>query len=131
MFLQFCEKKNKGQSGFGDYKMLNTKETKDHSVFQIVKCIKNVGPTLWGLAIQDFAISNAKHQHTTTPELHKSERKVGPTLRGFSIRDFMNSNVKHQHIATPELQNVKGKWDQHIRVSGFGISRIQMSNANI
>jgi hypothetical protein len=121
-------KKNRGQSGFDDYIMLNTKETKDHAVFQIAKCGKTVGPTLRGFGVRDFAISNAKHQHTTIPELQKSEWKVGPVLRGFGVRDFANSNAKCQHIATPELRKSERKVGPALR--GFGVRDFVNSNAN-
>jgi hypothetical protein len=127
MFLQFCEK-NRGQSGFGDYKCRTQKKTKDHVVCRIAKCGKTVGPTLRGFRVQDFTISNAKHQHTTTPELRKCEWNVGPTLRGFGVRDFGVQNFgvyehlthKQNEIRNVELRNEIRVWAQQFRVSVFG-----------
>jgi hypothetical protein len=79
--------------------MPNTKKTKDHDVFRNAKCGKTVGPTLRGFRVLDFSISNGKYQHTTTPELGKSEWNVGPTLRGFGVQDFGAQNFKvYEHL---------------------------------
>ena len=65
--------------------MLNTKETKYHTVCQIMKCRKTVGPTLRGLKVQDFAISNAKHN---TQQLPNCEKVKGMWDQHFGVSGF-------------------------------------------
>jgi hypothetical protein len=82
-----------------------------------------VGPALQGFEVQDFAISNAKHQHTTTPELQKCEWNVGPTLRGFEVRNFgVNKHLTHKQneIRNVELRNEIRVWAQQFWVLVFG-----------
>jgi hypothetical protein len=79
----------------------------------------NVGPTLQGFGVRDFAISNAQTPTNNNSRIAKSEWKVGPALRSFGVWDFAISSAKHQHTITPELQKVNGIWDQHFVVSGF------------
>ena len=67
-----------------------------------------MGPALRGFGVWDFAISNAKHHHTTTPKLQKSERKVGPALRGFGVHNnkrTQNLFPEHtwQHPASSDM----------------------------
>jgi hypothetical protein len=114
-------KKNRGQSGFGDYKCRTQKKTKDYIVCQIMKYENTVGPTLRGFGVRNFMISNAKHQHTTTLELRKCEWNVGPTLWGFRVQDFAISNAEHQHTTTPELRKCEWNVGPTLQVSGFKI----------
>jgi hypothetical protein len=127
MFLQFCEKTEVNR--VSAITNAEHKKTKDHVVCRIAKCGKTVGPTLRGFGVQDFTISNAKHQHTTTPELRKCEWNVGPTLRGFTgsngfrVRNFgvyEHLTHKQNEIRNVELRNEIRVWAQQFRVSVFG-----------
>jgi hypothetical protein len=131
MFLQFCEKKKQRSIGFRRLQNAEYKRNKRPCCLPNREMWKDCGPNTSGSRGSGFRDLKCQTPTHNNSRIAKSERKVGPTLRGFGVRDFTNSNVKCQHIATPELRKVKGKWDQHFGVSGFGILRIQMSNANI
>jgi hypothetical protein len=69
-----------------------------------------VGLALQGFGVRDFEISNAKHQHTTTPELRKCEWNVEPTLQVFEVWDFGVQNFEvYEHLMHKqnEIRKVK------------------------
>jgi hypothetical protein len=119
-------KKNRGQSGFGDYKC-RIQKTKDHVVCRITKCGKNVGPALWGFGVHDFMISNAQTPTHNNSRIVKSEWKCRTNTSGFRVRDFAISNAQ-----TPTHNNsriAKSEWKVGPALRGFEVRDFAISSA--
>jgi hypothetical protein len=81
---------------------------------------KGCGPSTLGFKVQGLAITNSKHQHTTTPESRKCEWIMGPVLQGFRVQDFrvyeyptlqttiLESQKKHKWSVDPVLFRFRG-----------------------
>jgi hypothetical protein len=87
---------------------------------------KGCGPNTLGFRVQDLAITNAKHQHTTTPESRKCEWIMGPVLRGFGVRDF---GVYEYPTHKQQLLNHKKKIKWSVGLVLFGFRGLQTPDA--
>jgi hypothetical protein len=82
-----------------------------------------VGPTLRDFRIWGFGVSNAKQQHTTTPEFQKVK---GCGTNTWRFRDLGFRGFKFQTTTYNNSQILKGErmWDQHFGIFvfwGFGV----------
>jgi hypothetical protein len=109
--------KNKGQSGFSDYKR-RIQKTKDHVVLSNLEMRKGCGPSTLGFGVWGLAITNAKHQHTTTPKSQKCEWIMGLVLQGFGVHDFGVYEYPTPQTTILELQK-KNKWSVGPVLFGF------------
>jgi hypothetical protein len=83
--------------------------------------VKGVGSKLQDFKIWGFMVSNAKKQHTTTPEFRKV-KGCGINTSGFQDSGFQG--FKYQTTTHNNFQIMKGErvWDHHFGISGFGVS---------
>jgi hypothetical protein len=122
-----------GVSGFG----VSRVQKPNINTQQFPEIVKS-DQALRDFGVRDFVSTKAKHQHTTTPEIAKSDQHFGisefrisrsrkqSAFQDFGVWDFASQTSTHNNSRNCE----KVKWDQHFGISGFGnfaSSKVQTS----
>jgi hypothetical protein len=115
--------------GFGVWDFIFQNQTSTHNNSRIPK-VKRKWDQHFG--VSGFGISRLQKPNINTQQLPNSKKvkRSGTNTSGFRgsiFRDFKSQTSTHNNS---RILKVKRKWDQHLGVSGFGISRLQKPNIN-